>query len=213
MIETKLFLSLSKQALKLRMRQERDWNNVSASVLANVDSKMPFRDIKREAIFIIGAMLFLAQAWTSLENLLQDCCLWELAWLSNGHFDLVFERVKVELGKKQEARSKSQKCLCWWWWESREEVIGGIYEDVKGRESECGGKRHTTGFLGYVLQRNKGHGGCQSHWVYNSLLAVLMATWTLSLSPSLSQGPSLISQNLSIFLIFLYRNIVVFVIN
>lgn len=155
MIETKLFLSLSKQALKLRMRQERDWNNVSASVLANVDSKMAFRDIKREAIFIIGAMLFLAQAWTSLENLLQDCCLWELAWLSNGHFDLVFERVKVELGKKQEARSKSQRCLCWWWWESREEVIGVFMKMLREERVSVGANDIPRVFWGMCYREIK----------------------------------------------------------
>ena len=73
MIEPKFFLSAPKKALELRMSQERDWNNESASVLSNVDCEMAFWHIEREAIVIVA--MFLSQARAPLEDLLEDCSL------------------------------------------------------------------------------------------------------------------------------------------
>lgn len=72
-IEAKLFLSLSKEGLKLRMSQKGDGNNVSTSVFSDVDSEMAFGDIERKSIIVIVVVVLLSQAGTSFEDLLEDC--------------------------------------------------------------------------------------------------------------------------------------------
>jgi len=71
-IEAKLFLSLSKEGLKLGVSQKGDGDNVSTSLFSNVDSEVAFWDIQRKTIFVVVVVL-LSQARTSLQDLLQDC--------------------------------------------------------------------------------------------------------------------------------------------
>lgn len=77
MIEPEFFFSASKKALELRMGQERDRDYVSAPVLSDVDCKMTLWHVEREAIMVVVvAAVSLSQAGASLEDLLEDCCLW-----------------------------------------------------------------------------------------------------------------------------------------
>lgn len=79
MIEPKFFFGALKQALELRMGQKRDRDYVSAPVFSDVDCKMTLWHVEREAIMVVvvaEAAVSLSQAGASLEDLLEDCCLW-----------------------------------------------------------------------------------------------------------------------------------------
>lgn len=56
-VEPKLLLSSSEEALELRVRQEGHWDDVSTPVLSNIDSEMAFGDIEGEAVAFIPMFL------------------------------------------------------------------------------------------------------------------------------------------------------------
>ncbi|KAL6995817.1 hypothetical protein U1Q18_005952 [Sarracenia purpurea var. burkii] len=59
------------EGLELGVSQEGDRNNVSASVLADVDHKVAFWYVDGETLFVV-ALPGLSQAGAPLENLLQN---------------------------------------------------------------------------------------------------------------------------------------------
>lgn len=77
MHKSELIFSLLEEALKLGVCEKRNGHNVSAPVLSDVDCKVAFGHVDREAGEIVAAV-FLAEARTSLEDLFEDCGL--------GHF-------------------------------------------------------------------------------------------------------------------------------
>ena len=127
MIKAKFFFSLSKEGLELGVCQERDWYNIPTSVFTNINSKVAFWDVKREAIIIIA--MFLPQARAPLEDLLQNCTLVKLVWFSNGHFfcerwgiGVVWNKLLCVLGSwawETWEEDKIVKKWRWWWWEKK----------------------------------------------------------------------------------------------
>lgn len=86
MIKAKLFLSSLKKALELRVSQPWNRNNVPASVLPHIDSKMAFWDIIRKPFFmIVVAALFLPKARAPLDYLFESRCLRQFVWFFESH--------------------------------------------------------------------------------------------------------------------------------
>lgn len=180
-IEAKLFLSLSKEGLKLGVSQKGDGHNVSTSVFSNVDSEMAFGNIQRKSIIVVVVVL-LSQAGTSLQDLLQDFGLRSLCF-SNGHVLRERERWKLML-------------LMMMMMMMMEVVDGGR----RGRGVFMKRKREREG-RGRVWGQRVGqsvghgcfgvcvfvyrHGGNQTTVLHCSMLVLPMPTltWTLALSP------------------------------
>lgn len=56
-IKAKLFSRLMEKDLELRVSEEGDRNNVSASVLSNIHNKVTLRHVQRKPFFIISLFL------------------------------------------------------------------------------------------------------------------------------------------------------------
>lgn len=57
MIEPKFFSGLLEQDLERRMVEKFDGDNVSGSVLTNVDNKMAFGDVERETRLVVMGLI------------------------------------------------------------------------------------------------------------------------------------------------------------
>lgn len=57
MIEPKFFSGLLEQDLEGRMVEKFDGDNVSCSVLTNVDNKMAFGDVERETRLVVMGLI------------------------------------------------------------------------------------------------------------------------------------------------------------
>lgn len=81
-IEAEFVGGLLEQDLELRVSEKCDGDNVSGSILADVDDEMALGDVQREALLVVVPS---GQAGAALQHLLQHCGLWDFGGLSNGH--------------------------------------------------------------------------------------------------------------------------------
>lgn len=77
-IEAEFVGGLLEEDLELRVSEKCDGDNVSGSILADVDDKMALGDVQREALLVVVSS---GQAGAALEHLLQHCRLWDFARL------------------------------------------------------------------------------------------------------------------------------------
>ncbi|KAK8596655.1 hypothetical protein V6N12_065138 [Hibiscus sabdariffa] len=158
-----------KQGLELGSSQERNGNNVAASVWTNIYNEMTLWDIQREALFVIA--LPPSQAGASLEDLLDDCCLRQLVGF------VVDSHLPLSWGERG--------------------VGGGIYGEIeKGKERHVG--RVATCYLLLVgikdlgeltPHRHSNMPDCNpiaiAYWDYTTLLPSKRTSWSLFLSHAL----------------------------
>lgn len=84
MAETELLLGVLEEGLELGVGEEGDGHDVPASVLADIDREVALGDVEWEPVLVVPEAP-LSQAGAPLEDLLEDCRVWQLGVFPLSH--------------------------------------------------------------------------------------------------------------------------------